>query len=151
MKNEDFFSFQETDTAREEEAKKNGEGQTEGDTPTTPTDDSSFFMPPVGADGQIRIPHGMPTEPQKGKNLPLVSLILSLLSFCCCGLPFSIAAIVVAVVSRNKLGRWDGLAIAGIIIGIFSVVMTVAMLVLAFFVELMAAMEGEGAMLALLP
>lgn len=57
----------------------------------------------------------------------VVSLVTGILSvICCClgwtGLVFGAAAIIFAVVSRKTLGYFDGLSIAGLILGIFGVV-----------------------------
>ncbi len=58
----------------------------------------------------------------------LVSLIVSIFSICCC--PFSalaialgILAIIFSGISKRRSGKFDGLATAGMIVGIFGVVL----------------------------
>ena len=67
----------------------------------------------------------------------LASMITGILSVVCCcfgwtGLIFGIAAVVLAVVSRRNLGYFDGMSIAGLILGIFGIVFGVAMIVMLF-------------------
>lgn len=57
----------------------------------------------------------------------IVSLVTGILSILCCcftfiGLPLGIIAIVFSVVSRKKLGYFDGMAVAGLVLGIFGAV-----------------------------
>ena len=71
-------------------------------------------------------------EPQKQTNgAAVAALILGIVSMLCCGLPASIAAIICAIVSKNKSpdGKMNGMAIAGLILGIVGVVMTVISLI----------------------
>ena len=60
-----------------------------------------------------------------GKGLAIASLVLGILAFCCCGLPFGIAAIVCALVARSRNGEFEGLALAGFILGIIACVLGV--------------------------
>lgn len=64
----------------------------------------------------------------------VVSLVSGIISvICCClgvtGVIFGAAAIISAVLSRKVLGYFDGLTIAGLVLGIFGVVFGVAIIV----------------------
>ena len=64
----------------------------------------------------------------------VVSLVTGIISvICCClgitGLFFGVAAIVTAIVSRKVLGYFDGLSIAGLVLGIFGVVFGLAIVI----------------------
>ncbi len=83
-------------------------------------------------------------EPKKFPVLPLISMILGIVGAvcCCCGscipyvkwvAPFlallmSVAALVLAIVSKKVMGKMHGMAIAGMILGIFGIVMFVIVL-----------------------
>ncbi len=61
------------------------------------------------------------------RALSVVSLVTGILSvLCCClgwtGLIFGAVAIVTAILSRKKLDYFDGMSIAGLILGIFGFV-----------------------------
>ncbi len=64
----------------------------------------------------------------------IISLLLGALSIILCftgwvGLGFSIAAAVMAIVSRKSLGYFDKLSVSGIIVSIFGLVFSVAAVV----------------------
>jgi hypothetical protein len=64
----------------------------------------------------------------------VVSLVTGILSvICCClgftGIFFGAAAIISAIVSRKMLGYFDGLSIAGLVLGIFGAVFGAAILI----------------------
>jgi len=68
----------------------------------------------------------------------VASLVMGILSVVCCflgwsGLILGAAAIVLSIVSRRKLGYFDGMSVAGLILGIFGFVFGVAMLVVVNF------------------
>lgn len=71
----------------------------------------------------------------KPKNIgfSVASLVVGIISVVCCcfGWTFimGILAIVFAVISRKNLGYFDGLSIAGLILGIFGVVFGVAIVI----------------------
>lgn len=72
---------------------------------------------------------------KKSRIWSLVSLICSIVSLLCCCIPLpgavlGVLAVVFAVVSRLNIGYFDGLAIAGLIVGIFGLVFSVSMMVL---------------------
>ena len=78
----------------------------------------------------------------KGKPKTLgwsvASMVTGILSVVCCcfgwtGIIFGIAAIVLSVVSRKSLGYFDGMSIAGLVVGIFGLVFGVAITYTVYF------------------
>ncbi len=70
----------------------------------------------------------------KTKGWSVASLICGILSLICCCLGlasviFGILAIVFAVISRRNMNYFDGMSVAGLILGIFGIVMGVAMMI----------------------
>ena len=64
----------------------------------------------------------------------VASLVMGLLSVVCCylgwsGIIFGIAAFLLSLLSRKKLGYFDGMSIAGLILGIFGFVFGVSILI----------------------
>ena len=86
---------------------------------------------------------------KKSRVWSVVSLICSIISLLCCcfpvmGIVLGILAIIFAVVSRSSIGYFDGLAIAGLIVGIFGLVFSVAIFVIVnspWFTELLKEYE----------
>ncbi len=65
----------------------------------------------------------------------VISLVLSAIAMALCyfgwwGISFGIAGIVMAIVSRKKLGYFDKITLGSIILAIFAVVFSIAMLIL---------------------
>ncbi len=65
----------------------------------------------------------------------VASLVLGILSIACCcfgyaGIIFGAAAIAVAVISRRSLGYFDGMCIAGLLLGIFGTVFGISIIVM---------------------
>ena len=63
----------------------------------------------------------------------VASMVLGIISVVCCCLGYSsiflgIGAIVLSIVARKSLGYFDGLSIAGLVLGIFGVVFGIAIL-----------------------
>ena len=63
----------------------------------------------------------------------VASMVIGILSVVCCflgwsGLFLGVGAIVLSIVARRKLGYFDGMAVAGLILGIFGFVFGVAIL-----------------------
>ena len=67
----------------------------------------------------------------------MVTGILSVL--CCClgwtGLVFGAAAVLLSIVARRSLGYFDGMSIAGLVMGIFGFVFGAAMVYMVYFNE----------------
>lgn len=79
-------------------------------------------------------------DKQKNRIWSVGSLVIGIFSvLCCCfewpGLIFGVLAIVFAILSRKNLGYFDGLAIAGVILGIFGTVFSVFMILGGYFIE----------------
>lgn len=71
--------------------------------------------------------------------LSVASMILGILAtVCCClgyaGAFFGVVAIVLAVLSSKKAGNFDAMAIAGLILGIFGLVISVFMIVSIYLI-----------------
>ena len=148
MKDE-FFSFNETQEPQSENDKRPTDAPDEG---ASAADSSAFFMPPTDGNGQMNAPHGTINPPPPTSNLPMVALVLSIVSFCCCGFVLSIVSLCLACVSKSKLGRWDGLAIAALIVSIISLLFNIAAIIFAVLIEMIAAEEAAaaGTLLAML-
>ena len=76
----------------------------------------------------------------KSVGWSIVSLVLGVVSVCYgfigwLGLIIGIVAIVFAVVSRVSLGYFNGMSVAGLILGIFGVVFGAAVLIVSIVVE----------------
>lgn len=79
-------------------------------------------------------------DKQKNRIWSVGSLVIGILSvLCCClewpGAIFGVLAIVFSIISRKKLGYFDGLSIAGLILGICGVVFSVCMIVFGYVIE----------------
>ncbi|MBO7304536.1 MAG: DUF4190 domain-containing protein [Clostridia bacterium] len=67
------------------------------------------------------------------------SMVFGILSVVCCcltyvALVFGILALVFAVVSRTRLGYFDGMAIAGLVLGVFGTVIGFSFAILPFLI-----------------
>ena len=94
-------------------------------------------------------------ERNKSRAWSVASLTLSVFSILCCcisiaSIALGVFAIICAVISRKNLGYFDGLSIAGLIVGIFGVIFgatsIVASLVLDFdamYEEILTEMETD--------
>lgn len=70
----------------------------------------------------------------------VASMVCGILSvICCClgyaGLVLGVLAIVFAVISRKNLGYFDGMAIAGLVLGIIGLVLGVALIVASYAID----------------
>ncbi len=86
----------------------------------------------------------------RNRGFAIASMILGILSILCCcftyiGIALSIIAIVFAVVSRVRMGYFDGMAIAGLVLGIIGFVFGVSILIIdiAFTEQLEAWLEAN--------
>ncbi len=77
----------------------------------------------------------------RNRGFAIASMVLGIISIVCCcsyyvGLTAAVLSIVFAVVSRVRMGYFDGFAVAGLITGIIGVVFGVALIVVdIMFVE----------------
>ncbi len=80
-------------------------------------------------------------DKQHSRAWSVASLTVSIVSLICCcfvswlGIVLSALAIVFAIISRRNIGYFDGLSLAGLIVGIFGIVFGVASIILAFVLE----------------
>ena len=123
---------------------------------STPAPEAPQSEAPDGEESEVRIPHtagNFPPPRNNGENLATISLILSLASIFCCGVPASIAAIITAIMSRRALGRFTGTAIAGLVIGIGSMILTIVVTVLLSIIMVLVdqIIEGAGGAALFLP
>ena len=146
---DEFFSFHQDPEPEKDPKPTDGNV---GESADAPSDSTAFFMPPEDGMGQINAPHGTINTPPPTSNLPMWALVLSILSFCCCGFVLSIVSLCLACVSKSRLGRWDGLAIAAVIVSILSLLFNIAAIVFAVLIEIITAEEAAaaGTLLAML-
>lgn len=77
----------------------------------------------------------------KSRSWSVASFVVSIASLLCCcfvswvGVVLSTLAITFAIISRKNIGYFDGLSLAGLIIGIFGAVFGVASIVFAYIIE----------------
>ena len=149
---DEFFSFRQEDEHKENGGKEPTDiPEAEGEIVDKDDGSTAFFMPPTDANGQINIPGGAMNPPPPTSRLSMWALVLSILSFCCCGILLSIASICLACTSKRKFGHWDGLAIAAVIVSIISLLFNIGYTILIVFIELMALEEAAaGTLLAML-
>ena len=119
-----------------------------GAAPTEPTPEVQD-----GQEGQVRMPQKEGTPPRNnGESLATISLLLGVASILCCGLPAGIGAIIAALLSRKRLGKFNATSISGLLIGVISLLLTVFMFVMvSLIMELIESAVGEGALLFLPP
>ena len=105
-----------------------------------------FNQPPYGAPQYGQPPYGAPqygqpmyqqpmyppVAPDNSKGLAITSLVLSILSFICCGFPFSIAGFICGLVSLSRKKEQNGMAVAGVIISVLGFIATIVAIVFAF-------------------
>ncbi len=68
--------------------------------------------------------YAVPTN-DNSKGMAITSLVLSILSFFCCGFPFSIAGFIFGMVSKSRKPHNNPIATAGIVISIIGFVVTI--------------------------
>lgn len=92
--------------------------------------------PPPGTPGPYGAPEGYP-QPQQTSPLAIVSLVTGILGVLCCNFfVLSIAAVVTGIIGRKQIAqsggrqKGDGLAKAGLVLGIVGLVLGVVLFVL---------------------
>lgn len=85
-----------------------------------------------------------PVAEEKGTAMGLISMILGIASIvvCCSGFPFAVAAIVLALIERSKLGETSKKGKVGLILGIIGAVIGVIVYILAFIGGFAGGMMG---------
>ncbi len=81
-----------------------------------------------------------PSGRRKTYGWSVASMVLGILSvICCCtgyaGIVFGALAIIFAVISRKNLGYFDGMAVAGLVLGIIGFVLGAAILIASFTMD----------------
>lgn len=79
-----------------------------------------------------------PVEDSSAKKMAIASLVLSLVSFICCGLPCSIAGLVLGIISKKRQPENNGIATAGIVVSIVALVLWVVFIIFAVACEMFA-------------
>ena len=99
-----------------------------------PAPDASWQNQEIGSNTPFQSPpRGVATQ---NNTLGLVSLILGILSFVCLGFLGSIPAIILGLMQRSKIKNnpaeygGAGMAVAGIILGVLNVIVTIVILIL---------------------
>ena len=66
------------------------------------------------------------------RGLSITSLVLGILSVlgCCCCTPLGVVAVVLAIVYSKRAGKLDGMALAGLILGIIGIVFSVIAIII---------------------
>ena len=78
---------------------------------------------------------------RKSRSWSVASLTVAIASLICCcvvswvGVVLSSLAITFAIISRKNIGYFDGISLAGLIVGIFGAVFGVASIVFAYVLE----------------
>ena len=103
-------------------------------------DDNAWKCEQCGADMRSYVPQVGGYAGPVTSSKAIWSLVLALVGPCCCTFVFGIVAIILGLQARNEIRdfperyKGDGLALAGIIIGIFDVVMGIVVpILLAIF------------------
>lgn len=127
----------------EERAREAAEEEGEKKAPDTESDDGYFRFDDKS---EVRMPHP-PSEPPQKNTLQTTALILSIVSFFCCGLPLSVVALVLAILDRRRRGRWEGMTTVALVLSIvglvFSLVsMVYSIMMIGLLLEMMEEMEG---------
>ena len=135
---EDPKSFYEKERARETAEEERPDKETPAE--ETPAMDGGYFR--FDDATEVRMPHP-PTEPQKN-TLQVTALVLSIVSFFCCGFPLSAVALVLAILDRRRRGRWEGMTTVALVLSIVALVFSLISLIYSvMLIGLLAEMLGE--------
>ncbi len=118
-----FDEEKKKEAAYEVEAEDTAEGKSTEGEPTY-----AFDPPPTGETPEEeaeRLAHLQRSR----TTLASVALVLAILAFCCCGLPFSIASLVLIVVDLRRRHVYDGLTVTTLVLAIVGVVMSIVSIV----------------------
>lgn len=130
---EDPKSFYDKERAREEEVKPEGGEPATGEAPRAAHPSEEAEGTPYFTFDSAPEVKAEPLTPQKPRSsFGTIALVLAVLSFCCCGLPFSAAAIIFAILDRRRMGRWEAISVIALVIAIIGLVMSIVTTVLTF-------------------
>ena len=112
----------------------NGENEEKEQSRSTSEENKSSFY---SDDAEYAYRTVMKNGRRKSMGWSCASMIAGILSIICCclgytGVIFGIAAVVLSLYSRKKLGYFDGMAVAGIVLGIFGFVFGAAMIIMSY-------------------
>lgn len=111
--------------------------------PEEPAKDTSPAAEPTEAEFL-----GAPNESKPmGQGLAITSLVLGLFGVICCsccGIPTGLAGIIFAVIDRVRRGRFDPLALTGLITSIVSILLCAVSLAIFFFLGIMDGLLDDG-------
>lgn len=114
----------------EERAREAAEEEGEKKAPDTESDDGYFRFDDKS---EVRMPHP-PSEPPQKNTLQTTALILSIVSFFCCGFPLSVVALVLAILDRRRRGRWEGMTTVALVLSIVGLVFSLVSIIYSVFV-----------------
>ena len=129
---EDPKSFYDEERAREEDTRSEGGEPATEEAPraSRPTEEAEG-TPYFSFDGAPEV-KAEPLTPQKpNRSFGTIALVLAVLSFCCCGLPFSAAAIILAILDRRRMGHWEAMSVIALVIAIIGLVMSIVTTILS--------------------
>lgn len=105
--------------------------------------------PGNGSGGMPPVDLGSPIL--SGRNYAITSLVLAVGSLvfafmgcCCINLIPAILAIIFASVSRRRDGKFSGIAVAGLVIGIVSIVLTLILFAIGVYIGIEVANNPDG-------
>ena len=104
-----------------------GEGEAEqGGTEEGPAGEPRYAFDPPGSgetpeEEQARLEH----LKRSRTTMASIALVLAILSFCCCGLPFSIASLILIIVDLRRRRVYDGLTVTTLVLAIVGVIMSI--------------------------
>lgn len=122
-KKRDAYEVEAEDTAEG----KSAEGDTEqGGTEERPAGEPRYaFDPPPSGETPEEEAERLAHLARSRTTLASVALIFAILAFCCCGLPFSIASLVMIIVDLRRRRVYDGLTITTLVLAIVGVIMSI--------------------------
>ncbi|MBO7253820.1 MAG: hypothetical protein J6V36_00790 [Clostridia bacterium] len=101
-----------------------------------------FGYPPVNANGQPVYPQNNQPQKKGGSGMSIAGFVMSLVSLlCCCLGPYISAALavlglvfsIIGIVSSKKTGKANGLAIAGVVISVVSIIFWGTMIAIVLY------------------
>lgn len=93
------------------------------------------------------VPPEPPTLPAKASGMAVTTLVLGILSFCCCGFIAGIPALIVGFIENGKIGRGESspagkwMVITGMILGVISLLLSCIQIIWIFLGGGMAVLQ----------
>ena len=121
--------------AYEVEAEDTAEGKSAEGSNEAPEEEPTYaFDPPPSGESPEEEAERLAHLARSRTTLASVALVFAILSFCCCGLPFSIASLVMIIVDFRRRHVYDGLTITTLVLAIVGVIMSIVSTVYAVIV-----------------